>query len=143
MKRLVSCGEGGRGKEVLVGLSPSFPYLHTFIPRSLCFISWGQRARQERMNPKKPVLHAPSHITCVKKVWHAILGFLWFILVARATVRHERRALSMIALACLSDRAANAIMYMGPVFHVFLHVFHILFPFLLFFARAHMKWKHS
>ena len=43
-----------------------------------CFISF--RAR-ERMNPKKPVLHAPSHITCVKKVWHAILGFLWFILL--------------------------------------------------------------
>ena len=40
-----------------------------------------ERLQQERMNPKKPVLHAPSHITCVKKVWHAILGFLWFILL--------------------------------------------------------------
>ena len=39
------------------------------------------KVKQERMNPKKPVLHARSHITCVKKVWHAILGFLWFILL--------------------------------------------------------------
>ena len=46
----------------------------------ICSVSYS-RAQQERMNPKKPVLHAPSHITCVKKVWHAILGFLWFILL--------------------------------------------------------------
>ena len=46
--------------------------------------------RAERMNPKKPVLHAPSHITCVKKVWHAILGFLWFILSRARPVPQER-----------------------------------------------------
>ena len=77
------------------------------------------------MNPKKPVLHAPSHITCVKKVWHAILGFLWFILLcfrARERKNHpEMKHLYLVHEMLLQKSKpfpVNSLVYsFVPAFH--------------------------